>query len=148
MATEYKINYAGNVTPLEVVTLADGTTKLQAINSIIDKKFSSGIEKSFGSFTTQVIYTQHNTLSTSETLNIVLSADANLTFLYIGIVAALSSGVPLVILGVDGTPVARLEGVGDFMVLPLDTIDPTTITITSSGATNIAKVDILAGCEN
>ena len=147
MAETYKINYAGNATPLEIVTLADGTTTLQAVNSLIDKSFSSQIEKSYGTNSDVVIYRDHNTVAGNEALNVVLSADYNTLFLYIGIKKALSTGTPTVYVSFSGTSVIKLLGVGDFVTIPVNNIALENIIITSSNAINIAEIEILAGCQ-
>lgn len=154
MATNYKIRYSGSAIPTEEVALADGTTISYNIHSNIDKILGSSITKDFGTASTEVLYDTYLTTTTPVALSAaaILNSTPDMGFLFMKIVSAGSSGTPDVLMSIDGATATQsimLKGVGDFLMIPFAdnilTITASSIKISSSGATEVANVEILVG---
>lgn len=150
MADEYKIHYRGSATPIEIQELADGSDSVRVIHSNIDKVVGGSIEKSAGATSTDVKYKSYTTTTTGVAIEHATIFNDNLgavvDFLMIVITAAGSTGTPDVELTIDGTNYEHLlSGVDDFMILRPAGLDSANIKIRSSGATELAVVDLLRG---
>jgi len=147
MAT-FKLAISGNVTPIELNTLADGTTVVREVNSTIDKILSSSIEKTYGTDNKVNAYVAYATKTTAEALETIVPTDLSfISFIFIKIVSAVSSGTPDVAISVDNdvTYPINLLGIGDFAILPLNGFAPTNIHVKSSGSAARANVEIIIG---
>ena len=151
MADEYKIRYSGGATPIEIQELSDGVTTSRHMHSDVEKTVGGSIEKSGGSTSTNIkgkfthtTETTERAIEHSSIFNDNLGAVVD--FLMIAITAAGSSGTPDVKITLDGTNFEHLlSGVGDFTILSPAGLDSANIRIKSSGATELAVVDILRG---
>lgn len=151
MADEFKIQYAGSATPIEVQELVDGATESRHIHSDIDKIIGGNIEKSAGATSTNVkAKLSYTTMTGAVAIEDATILNDNLgavvDFVMVTITGAGSSGTPDVQITVDGTNFEHLlSGVGDFTILRLNNLDSANIQVKSSGATEVAVVDILRG---
>lgn len=154
MPTDFRVNYKTTITPTETVTLSDGTDTVKAINSNIDKTLGAGIEKSYGSASTDIKYKDEyitTTLGVALSNVDILNSTADAFFLFIKISSAASSGTPDCYISIDdGTNYTiKLTGAGDFCVIPIDdglgNVRTSNIYVRSSGATTVAKIEVLVG---
>jgi|TARA_R110002051_G_scaffold1431_2_gene8029 hypothetical protein len=149
MATTFKIQYAASATPIESTQLTDNSNVATSVHSSIDKSVGGGKEISCGSTSTNVAYVDYTTIVTATTtLDAALGATVTgIDFLMIKIREAGSSGTPDVTfrLGTGDTSTHVLSGVGDVMLLKPSGWDGADYEIFSSGATTVAKIDILYG---
>jgi len=152
VATSFKFRYSGQVVPTEEVTLSDGSDVSYNINSNLDKVFGSSTIKTIGTTSTKVLYDTYLTTTSPVALShsTILNEVGVMSFLYIKIVSAGSSGTPdvagkfyTVDPVVDGYPFS-LSGVGDFIIIPL-LMSTASVSIYSTGATTVANVEILVG---
>ena len=147
--SEYKVLYTASATPIEVVTLVDGVTTQRNIHSDIDKIIGGSIEKSASTTSTNIkAKLPYRTTAVGVSIEHADIFNDNLgavvDFLVVSIKDAGSTGTPDVELTVDGANYEHvLSGIGDFMVLRLANLDSANILIRSSGATEVADVDIL-----
>lgn len=148
MATNFKLNYMASITPIESVTLSDGSETTDSVNSNIDKIISSGISKTIGTAKTNIGYgigvtTASGIDMTNWTLD---NIPTTIKFLFIRIVSAASSGTPDAYISLDADvsyPII-LTGVGDLTIIPMSVI-PTDILRKSSSATTIANIEVIVG---
>ena len=149
MATAYKIKYAASATPIETLTAEDGTTKTSLVHSLIDKTIGGGAEADCGAVAANVTYKDYTTTATaSTTLSTALGGQVTgVDFLMIKIREAGSTGTPDVTLQLvaGDASVQTLSGVGDVIMLRPSGWDTDDYEIYSSGATELAKIDILYG---
>ena len=152
MATTFKINYSASATPIEEIQATDTSNTARIVHSSIDKSIGGSKEISCASTATNVAYVDY---TTSQTVTTTLSdalggAKTGIDFLMIKIREAGSSGTPDVTLrlGTGDTSPHKLSGVGDVMLLRPSAWASADFEIFSSGATAIAKVDILYGMES
>jgi len=151
MADEFKIQYAGSATPIEIQELADGSDTVRAIHSNIDKVVGGSIEKSAGATSTNVKgHLSHTTTAAAVSIEDATIFNDNLgavvDFFMITITGAGSSGTPDVEIAIDGTNYEFLiQGIGDFCIFRPAGADSANIKIKSSGATTLAVVDLLRG---
>lgn len=151
MADEFKIQYAGSATPIEIQELADGSDTVRAIHSNVDKVIGGSIEKSGGSTAANVAgHLSHLTTTAAVSIEDATIFNDNLgavvDFLMITITAAGSTGTPDVQIALDGTNYEQtISGIGDFIINRPAGLDSANIKIKSSGATTVAIVDILRG---
>ena len=148
---DFKIRRSASLTPIETITLADTTTTADFLHSTIDKSVGSTITETFGTSATDVKYKAYLTTTSGVALSnaTIFNGTGAVTFVFIRIVSAGSSGTPDVSVSFDGginNPIG-LSGVGDFCILPLkwDNLDLSNIYIASSGATTVANVEIMVG---
>jgi hypothetical protein len=149
MATTFKIQYAASATPIESTQLTDTSNVATSVHSSIDKSIGGGKEISCGTSATNVSYVDYTTIVTATTtLDAALGATVTgIDFLMIKIREAGSSGTPDVTfrLGTGDTSTHVLSGVGDVMLLKPSGWNGADYEIFSSGATTVAKIDILYG---
>ena len=149
MATTFKIQYAASATPIESTQLTDNSNVATSVHSSIDKSVGGGKEISCGSTSTNVAYVDYTTIVTATTtLDAALGATVTgIDFLMIKIREAASTGTPDVTfrLGTGDTSTHVLSGVGDVMLLKPSGWNGADYEIFSSGATTVAKIDILYG---
>lgn len=147
----FKIKYAASATPTEAVEMTDATQSATMLHTSIDKSIGGGIEISCGSTAANVAYVDYTTTATNTTtLNTALGGTiTGIDFLMIKIREAGSTGTPDVFLrlGSGDTSPQKLSGVGDVMLLRPSGWAGADYEIYSSGATELAKVDILYGKE-
>lgn len=150
MASSFTVRYSGNVTPYEIVTLADGTTTIKALHSLIDKSIGGSIEKVIGDTASFVKYIAYLTTTSAVPFNDprIFNIEATLNFLSVRILSAGSSGVPTVQLTIDGTNFdITLYGIGDFCIIPMNVVNMANVQIKSNGATTVANVEIMVAEE-
>jgi hypothetical protein len=149
MATTFKIQYAASATPIESTQLTDTSNVATSVHSSIDKSVGGGKEISCGTTATNVAYVDYTTIVTATTtLDAALGATVTgIDFLMIKIREAASTGTPDLTfrLGTGDTSTHVLSGVGDVMLLKPSGWDGADYEIFSSGATTVAKIDILYG---
>ena len=151
MADEFKIQYAGSATPIEIQELADGSDTVRAIHSNVDKVIGGSIEKSAGATATNIKgHLAHTTTAAAVSIEDATIFNDNLgavvDFLMIVITGAGSSGTPDVEISIDGTNYELfIQGIGDFEILRPAGLDSANLKIKSSGGTELAVVDILRG---
>jgi hypothetical protein len=149
MATTFKIQYAASATPIESTQLTDQSNVATSVHSSIDKSVGGGKEISCGTAATNVAYVDYTTIVTATTtLDAALGATVTgIDFLMIKIREAASTGTPDLTfrLGTGDTSTHVLSGVGDVMLLKPSGWDGADYEIFSSGATTVAKIDILYG---
>jgi hypothetical protein len=152
MATTYKIQYAVSATPIEEVTLNDGADTARAVHSDIDKSVGGSKEISCSTAATNVNYKDYTTTTGYVTLDAATIYNTTITnadFLMVKIREAGSTGTPDVFIHVAGVnDVIKLSGIGDATLLRLNAIEGLNLKLKSSGATELAKVDILYGLES
>jgi len=154
VATTFKIQYAGNVTPIEEPQLTDTDDTARAIHSSIDKAMGGGDEISCGATSTNVNYKSYTTSTGYVALN-----NANIfntgnmgsviDFLAFAITATSDSGTPDLVVSLDSgtTDHLKLKDVGDVSILRVNALNGTQVQVKSSaGAT--CTVDILYGLES
>ena len=148
MAT-FKIQYAANATPIEEVTLADGSDKATAVHSSIDKSIGGSNLISCSTVATNVNYKDYTTTTTtSTTLDGITSLTVTgIDFLMVKIREAGSTGTPDVTVEIGGQIASKLIGKDDVCLLRPSGAAGNTIEIFSSGDTELAKIDILYGLE-
>lgn len=150
MASSFTLRYNSNVIPYEIVTLADGTTTIKSIHSIIDKGIGGSNEKVIGDTSTFIKYKAYTTTITGVafTDSTILNTTGSLNFLAVKIVSAASSSTPQVEISIDGTNYdIVLYGIGDMCVVPINPTDMANIKIKSSGATTLANIEIMVAEE-
>ena len=151
MADAYKIRYAAGAIPIEIQELNDGTTFPRYMHSEVSKPIGGSIEKSGGSTSTNIkgkfSYTTETTERSIEHSTIFNdNLGAVVDFLMIAITAAGSTGTPDVKITLDGSNYEHLlSGVGDFTILSPAGLAGANIRIKSSGAIELAVVDIIIG---
>ena len=149
MAITFKIQYAASATPIESTQLTDASNVATSVHSSIDKSIGGGKEISCGTSATNVAYVDYTTIVTADTtLDAALGATVTgIDFLMIKIREAASTGTPDVTfrLGTGDTSTHVLSGVGDVMLLKPSGWSGAHYEIFSSGATTVAKIDILYG---
>ena len=150
MATAYKIKYAASATPIETLTAEDGTTKTSLVHSLIDKTIGGGAEADCGSAAANITYVDYTTTASNSTTLTTALGGVNITgidFIMIKIREAGSTGTPDVILRLVDAAAAQqtLSGVGDVIMLRPAGWASDNYKIYSSGATELAKIDILYG---
>jgi len=157
MAT-FTADYAVNITPKETTLLSDGVDTVITVNSNIDKVLGSAISgKSWGTDAAKIKYDATYTTTTTTTTGwnsiIGSSPTAIVTFLFMRIISAASSGTPNVTVNyddgvTDAFQIAYLSGVGDCFLLPLNSNEArayatANFKVYSTGATSIANVETL-----
>ena len=151
MAT-FKIQYAASATPIESTPLTDSNNVATSVHSSIDKSVGGGKEISCSSTETNVSYKDYTTTVGYITLDAATVFNRTVTdadFLMIKIREKGSTGTPDVLVHFAGVDDAlKLSGVGDVMMLRPNAIEGLNIKLKSSGATELAKVDILYGLES
>ncbi len=152
--TTYRIRLAGTGVPLEIVTLVDGVEVSRNIHSSIGRKLQ-GILDLAGGLTTidgtdtatkELKYAQYTTTTVEAALeyDIVSTGLGAITALIVSIVEPGSTGTPDCLIAIDGTNFEFiLQGKGDHTILRLDDIAGNNIKFKSSGATELAVIDIL-----
>lgn len=150
MATTFKINYSASATPIEEIQATDTNNVARIIHSSIDKSIGGSKEISCSTASTNVAYKDYTTTATNTTtLNAITSLTlTGLDFLMIKIREAGSSGTPNVTVEIGDQIASKIIGVGDVCVLRPSGAAGSTIEIFSSGATEVAKIDILYGIES
>lgn len=144
---DYKIKYSASSTPIETITANDGTTKTSLVHSNIDKSIGGGIEIACGATATNVAYKEYTTTTTT-TVHLDTITGLTLTgldFLMVKIKAAGSTGTPDCTVEIGGQIASKLIGAGDVCLLRPSAAAGDTIEIFSSGATEVAKIDIMYG---
>lgn len=157
--TTYSVKLRGIATPLEIPTLVDGSDVMRAIHSSIDRKLyglnevtsaldtinsdeDSGKRVGYASYTT-------TTSGVELEIDIIPHGLGVVTLLVVSITAAGSTGTPDCSITVDGTNYEQtIQGVGDFIICKLADIEGNVIKLKSSGATELAVVDVLAMYES
>ena len=144
-----KLNYSASATPIESTVLTDTTQSIDAIHSSIDKTVGGSNEISCGATATNVAYADYTTITTATTLLTagLGGAITGIDFLMITIREAGSTGTPDVTLrlATGDTSPQVLSGVGDVMLLRPSGWASNDYELFSSGATAVAKLDILWG---
>jgi len=150
MATTFKINYSASATPIEEIQATDTNNVARIIHSSIDKSIGGSKEISCSTTSTNVAYKDYTTTATNTTtINAITSLTlTGLDFLMVKIREAGSSGTPDVTVEIGDQIASKIIGVGDVCVLRPSGAAGSTIEIFSSGATEVAKVDILYGIES
>lgn len=150
MATTFKINYSASATPIEEIQATDTSNTARIVHSSIDKSIGGSKEISCSTTSTNVAYKDYTTTATATTtLDAITSLTlTGLDFLMVKIREAGSSGTPDVTVEIGGQIASKIIGVGDVCVLRPSGAAGNTIEIFSSGATTVAKVDILYGMES
>lgn len=147
MSATYSINYNGSATPIETNLLADGTDSISSLDSNIKTILGSGITKSFTALTYNASYlttTSYVALSDA-TINMGAPTDYAL-FLFIKIISAGGTGIPTLNVQFGATTASVLQGVGDFLIMPISGgVQLSTITIDSPSASTLANVQIMVG---
>ncbi len=145
----FSIQYSAHCTPIEELEATDSSNKARLVHSSIDKSVGGGKEISCGTTATNVAYVDYTTIVTATTtLDAALGATVTgIDFLMIKIREAASTGTPDLTfrLGTGDTSTHVLSGVGDVMLLKPSGWDGADYEIFSSGATTVAKIDILYG---
>ena len=145
----YSINYSCSVTPIETDTLANGTTNIRNIDSLITKAFSSGIERNDNGVGTPCIlsYTNYNTTASNISVDAIRGSGFpfNTFFLFVQILSANLDYFPnlLITFGTGGSPFIRLVGIGDFAIIPINLVDAATIYICSSNSYTSCNCNIV-----
>lgn len=158
MATYFKLKYSGAVIPIEEPQLTDSSQTVRSLHSNIDKIIGSGIEKAYGTTSTNIKYGTYTTttsgvaLSSASILNSIFTCNT----LCVRIVSAASSGTPEVLISITGNVTANyllgLEGVGDILLISalgdsqgIYTVSSSDIYIMSAGSATLANIEIVAG---
>ena len=152
MATTFKVDYSASATPIEAIQATDTSNVASIIHSSIDKSVGGSNLISCSTTSTNVAYVDYTTTATDTTkLDIALGGTiTGIDFLIIKIREAGSTGTPDVELrlGSGDTSKQFLSGVGDVMMLRPKGWAGDDYEIFSSGATTLAKLDILWGLES
>jgi len=151
VADSFKIKYSSRIVPVEGLESVDGSLE-RRLHSGVNKFLGGSTEKTFSATSSRVKYKDYTTTTGAVNLEhstIFNDSGLNLDFWYMGIREAGSTGTPDVSIGVTGVSTAflKLVGVGDFLIMPMinSNFPGNAITISSSGSTTLAKVDILIG---
>ncbi len=152
MADTFTIQYSGRVTPIEEVEAADGS-KTRIVHSNIDKIFSGSNEVAISGTSTRVNHKDYTTTTSNVSLEHadIFDGDLDIEFLFIKVREAASTGTPNLRLfynaGAGPIQLMNLVGVNDFLIWPrIDSeLDGNGFSLSSSGSTTLAKVDILIG---
>ena len=135
----------------ETVVMTDTGQTSTMVHTSIDKSIGGGKEISCGATATNVAYVDYTTTATATTLlNTALGGTiTGIDFLMIKIREAGSTGTPDVVLrlATGDTSPHKLSGIGDVMLLRPSGWAGADFEIYSSGATELAKLDILWGIE-
>lgn len=152
--TTYRIRLAGTGAPLEIAELVDGTEVSRNIHSSIGRKLHGLLDLAGGltsidgtdTATKELRYIQYTTTTVEAILEYAITSEGlgAVTALIVAIVEAGSTGTPDCLISLDGTNfIYSLSGVGDHIIARLDDLAGNTIKFKSSGATELAIVDIL-----
>jgi len=169
-----KMNYSVVIEPIESTVIA-GSEAYRNIHGDIDKAVGSRVQKSVGTGTDSVVDSGSNQAIDSSSDTVVTGVSDHVTYissvtttsglsiedvqyysknmgtlnaLFIAILSAGSTGTPDVLMSIDGTNYEySLSGAGDWMMIPLKSIDAANVKLKSSGATTVANVDIVVGRE-
>lgn len=145
---DYKIKYAASATPIETMTANDGTTKTSLVHSDIDKSIGGGIEIACGSTSTNVKYVEYTSTATDATLDAITSLTlTGIDFVMVKIKANGDGNTttPDCTIEIGDQVASKLIGIGDVCLLRPAGAAGNTIDIKSSGASALAKVDIMYG---
>jgi len=148
-ADSFKIKYAASATPIESIVAADTTTHMSLVHSNIDKTIGGGAEFACGSVSTNVKYADYTTVTT-ETTNMDAAVEGTNTGIDFIMVKIRENGdvdtvTPDCTIEIGGQIASKLIGIGDVCLLRPAGVALVDIEIFSSGATALAKVDILVG---
>jgi len=145
--TTFKIKYSGSFTPVIEPALADGSFGNGIVHSNIDKIIAGVNELSVSSTASDVAYKSYTTTTSSVSLNTITGLTlTGITFLYIAIAEAGSTGTPDVEVIIDGTnKEIKLTADQDWAVLRLSSGTGADIKLNSTASTTLAVVDILYG---
>ena len=148
MATRFKIQYSGHVSPIEVIEATDASNLATIIHSSIDTSFGGSKELTCGTTSTQVAYKEYTTttsLVAFEHSTIFNSGSISCDFLFVKIKENVSASSDAIIsFGDDDYEAIHLLGLGDFAMLPVKAETGDNIKIKSSSS-KLCKVDILIG---
>jgi hypothetical protein len=145
-----KINYAASATPVEETVQTDTTQSSAMIHTSIDKTIGGNNSISCGATATNVFYQDYTTTTTTSTTltSIVSPTPTGIDFIMVKIREVGSTGTPDCSVELSGVVAAKLIGVGDVCILRPVGLAGTAVEIFSSGATELAKIDILYGIES
>ena len=143
--------YSGKVTPMEEVQSVDGNRK-RIVYSTIDKVLAGASEYQLGEAGDNLISYKEYTTTTSrvslEHSTIFNNAGLSVCFLAVFIKEQIgASGANCYVYFENTVPIARLDGVGDFTIIPMraEDYDGDKIQLNSSSSNFLAKVDIIIG---
>ena len=149
---EYRIRLASTVTPIEIDDGRHIHSNINAkLHGLLDLAGESTTIDGTITSTKDLYYKQYTTTTVEAILEYELSVHGlgAINSLVLSIVEAGSTGTPDCMISIDGTNFEfLLSGVGDHIVFKLADIAGNVIKIKSSGATELAVIDILAMYEN
>jgi hypothetical protein len=149
MATAFKMKYSASVTPIETIEATDTSQKISLVHSQIDKSIGGGIEIACGATAGNVGYKEAVTTDTTTDSidSITVLTLTGIDFLMVKIKANgdASTVTPDCTIEIGGQVASKLIGVGDVCLLRPSGAAGTAIEIYSSGATALAKIDIMYG---
>ncbi len=146
----FKVDYSASATPIEETLQTDTTQSSTMLHTSIDKSIGGGKVISCGATATNVFYQDYTTTTTTTATltSIVSTTPTGIDFIMVKIREAGSTGTPDCSVELSGVVCAKLSGVGDVCILRPVGLAGTAVEIFSSGATELAKVDILFGIES
>jgi len=150
MASSFTIRYSGSIIPYEIVTLADTTTTIKSLHSVIDTGVGGSIEKTIGDTSTFIKYMAYETTTSGVALSAatLFNVANSINFLCVKIVSAASSATPQVEISLDGTNYeVVLLGAGDICMIPTNVLSMNDVKIKTTGATAIANIVIMVAEE-
>tara|TARA_R100000808_G_scaffold24933_1_gene59569 strand:+ start:3667 stop:4110 length:444 start_codon:yes stop_codon:yes gene_type:complete len=144
--SNFYIQYRASAVPIEELEGQDSNNKSRIIHSTYDKSVGGGKEFSAGTNHTYVIYKDYTTSDSAIAMNHAscINTFTGCDFIFIKIREAASTGTPDLTINCDGWN-QKISGVDDCILLRPSGVNLSTVTLASSSATTIAKLDILVG---
>jgi hypothetical protein len=146
MADQFNIRYKASVIPVEELEASDTNLKKSVIHSLIDKSFSGGADKNYGTTGNKVVHYDFNLNTIFQSLTSYHAEfPDNSTFLFITINSTSTGSTPDCSISFDtgSSTLVKLEGVGDFCLLPLNDISCASIQMKTTEAAS-TKVSVVS----
>lgn len=112
--SDFSIRYRAAISPIETITLEDGSTEKRFVHSNLDTVYGSTKEKDLGSTSTNVGTATYSLVFNSDkTLDYITGLTlTNVSFLYVK-----NTGLGIVDIYLSATRASRLKGKDDFVIL-------------------------------
>lgn len=114
--SDFSIRYRAAISPIETVTLADGSTEKRFVHSNLDTIYGSTKEKDLGTISTNAGAATYNLtfgIGNERSLDTITSLElTNVSFLYVK-----NTGGGIVDIFLGATRASRLRGKDDFVIL-------------------------------
>jgi hypothetical protein len=149
MADKFLVRYAASALPIEQLEATDTSQSSRIVHSSIDKNLAGSGEADCGATASNVRYKDYTTTTSDVHLNTIMSATlTGIDLVFVKIREAGSTGTPDCTITFGTQIVSKLTKVDDCVLIRPSALAGSSLKFKSSGATEVAKIDIMWGLES